>query len=170
MFQPGSPGQQRMMGPPFQHYPFPQGQPLTPHPYPPGMHPFPYIPSPPFVHGLPGSPEVVEGQAMVAPPPRPPSPMFVSVPPRTQRLLHSEAYLKYIEGLNVETRTVSNFPKMMTATADNTPAPNEARLPSQWLAQGAGYHGSVTNALWALRELMLKDTMTIARTIPFEDL
>ncbi|XP_070193759.1 protein polybromo-1-like isoform X2 [Littorina saxatilis] len=134
MFQPGSPGQQRMMGPPFQHYPFPQGQ------------------------------------AMVAPPPRPPSPMFVSVPPRTQRLLHSEAYLKYIEGLNVETRTVSNFPKMMTATADNTPAPNEARLPSQWLAQGAGYHGSVTNALWALRELMLKDTMTIARTIPFEDL
>ena len=29
-------------------------------------------------------------------PQRPPSPMFVSVPPRTQRLVHSEAYLRYV--------------------------------------------------------------------------
>lgn len=42
---------------------------------------------------------VYTGQQMAPPPPpppppRPPSPMFVSVPPRTQRLLHSEAYLR----------------------------------------------------------------------------
>ncbi|XP_025107191.1 protein polybromo-1-like isoform X11 [Pomacea canaliculata] len=111
------------------------------------------------------------GQGMVPPqPPRPPSPMFVTVPPRTQRLLHSEAYLKYIEGLNVENRTISNFKKTLIATPENTPTPNETRLPTHWLAQGAGYHGSVTNALWALRDLMLKDTLSIARTIPFEDL
>ena len=30
------------------------------------------------------------------PPPRPASPMFVAVPPKTQRLLHSEAYLKQV--------------------------------------------------------------------------
>ena len=77
---------------------------------------------------------------------------------------------RYIEGLNVETRSVSNFSKTLSATPENTPVPNEARLPTQWLTQGPGYHGTVTNALWALRDLMLKDTMTIARTIPFEDL
>ena len=39
---------------------------------------------------------VFEGQGQnMGPPARPPSPMFVSVPPRTQRLLHSEAYLRY---------------------------------------------------------------------------
>lgn len=44
---------------------------------------------------------VYTGQQMAPPPPpppppRPPSPMFVSVPPRTQRLLHSEAYLRWV--------------------------------------------------------------------------
>lgn len=35
-------------------------------------------------------------------PPRPPSPMFVTVPPRPQRLVHSDAYIKYIEGLTTD--------------------------------------------------------------------
>ncbi|XP_046573937.1 protein polybromo-1-like isoform X7 [Haliotis rubra] len=104
------------------------------------------------------------------PPPRPPSPVFVSVPPRTQRLLHSEAYLRYIEGLNTESKTIGDWDKTLSATPENTPAVPESRLPTQWLAQGAGYHGNVTNALWALRDFMLKDTLNIARTIPFEDL
>lgn len=34
-------------------------------------------------------------------PARPPSPMFVSVPPRTQRVLHSEAYLRWVIHLHV---------------------------------------------------------------------
>ncbi|KAK7457993.1 hypothetical protein BaRGS_00039138 [Batillaria attramentaria] len=182
---------QRMMGAPYQQYPPGQGPMQTsPHPPPPGMHPYPNLPQGPLSPhaagagpspggghpGLPLSPHghaamPGQGQPMVPPPPpRPPSPMFVSVPPRTQRLLHSEAYLKYIEGLNTETRTISNFHRTLSATPENTPAPNEARLPTQWLAQGAGYHGNVTNALWALRDLMLKDTLSIARTIPFEDL
>ncbi|XP_046358129.1 protein polybromo-1-like isoform X6 [Haliotis rufescens] len=104
------------------------------------------------------------------PPPRPPSPVFVSVPPRTQRLLHSEAYLRYIEGLNTESKTIGDWDKTLSATPETTPAVPESRLPTQWLAQGAGYHGNVTNALWALRDFMLKDTLNIARTIPFEDL
>ena len=33
----------------------------------------------------------------LAAPQNPPEPMFVSVPPRPQRLLHSEAYIRYIE-------------------------------------------------------------------------
>lgn len=40
---------------------------------------------------------------------QPTTPMFVAPPPKTQRLLHSEAYLKYIEGLNAESSTVSKW-------------------------------------------------------------
>lgn len=40
---------------------------------------------------------------------QPTTPMFVAPPPKTQRVLHSEAYLKYIEGLNAETSTVSKW-------------------------------------------------------------
>ncbi|KAL8620376.1 hypothetical protein ACOMHN_013001 [Nucella lapillus] len=167
---PGSPAPGHAMGPPLPPFHPIQGQAS---PLPPGMLlPYPNLPPlSPLAGASPQGVGVLTGQSMAPPAPHPPaSPMFVTVPPRTQRLLHSEAYIKYIEGLNVETRTISNFPKLLSAAADNTPVPNEARLPTQWLAQGAGYHGSVANALWALRDLMLKDTMTIARTIPFEDL
>lgn len=35
--------------------------------------------------------------------------MFVAPPPKTQRLLHSEAYLKYIEGLSAESNSISKW-------------------------------------------------------------
>lgn len=79
-------------------------------------------------------------------------------------------FCRYIEGLNAESRTISDWDKNLSATQENTPAPDESRLPTQWLAQGAGYHGSVTDALWALRDLMLKDALNIQRTLPFEAL
>nr|XP_022295789.1 protein polybromo-1-like isoform X8 [Crassostrea virginica] len=119
-------------------------------------------------------PTLETGQQMAPPPqppppPRPPSPMFVSVPPRTQRLLHSEAYLRYMEGLRADKPYISDWDKNLTATAENTHTdPN--RLPSQWLAEGPGYHGNVSNALWALRDMMLKDTLNISRTLSFEAL
>ncbi|CAL1527080.1 unnamed protein product [Lymnaea stagnalis] len=100
----------------------------------------------------------------------PPSPMFVSVPPRTQKLMHSETYIRYIEGLTSESHTISNWDRTLSATQENTPAINEASLPGQWLAQAAGCHGSITSALWALRDFMLKDALNIARTVPFDDL
>ncbi|KAK3103095.1 hypothetical protein FSP39_016403 [Pinctada imbricata] len=111
------------------------------------------------------------GQQMAPPPPppRPPSPMFVSVPPRTQRLLHSEAYLRYIEGLRADRPYISDWDKSLSATPQNTRT-DESRLPSHWLAQGTGYHGNMTNALWALRDMMLKDAMDISRTLPFDAL
>lgn len=40
---------------------------------------------------------------------QPTTPMFVAPPPKTQRVLHSEAYLKYIEGLNSESSSVSKW-------------------------------------------------------------
>lgn len=44
---------------------------------------------------------------------QPTTPMFVAPPPKTQRVLHSEAYLKYIEGLNSESSTVSKWDQML---------------------------------------------------------
>ncbi|GFO15453.1 polybromo 1 [Plakobranchus ocellatus] len=100
----------------------------------------------------------------------PPSPVFISVPPRTQKLMHSETYLRYIEGLTTESHTISNWNRELSACQENTTEVPESNLPGGWLSQGAGAHGSVTNALWALRDFMLKDTLNIARTVPFDDL
>lgn len=78
--------------------------------------------------------------------------------------------VRYIEGLNAENRTITEWERTFTATPENTPVPDESRLPAHWLANGAGNHGTVTDALWALRDLMLKDALSIQRTLPFEAL
>ncbi|XP_050687170.1 protein polybromo-1-like isoform X6 [Eriocheir sinensis] len=91
-------------------------------------------------------------------------PMFVAPPPKTQRLLHSEAYIKYIE--NLDKPFISNWEKHLMATQENTGSINDSgRLPVQWLASGAGSHGTVVNALWALREYMMKDSLGIAKIL-----
>lgn len=150
------------MSPYHQHQPPQHHHHHHQHHHHPGMR-YPGTQPPP--HPPPGA------QHMAPPPqPRPPSPMFISVPPRTQRLLHSEAYIRYIEGLSRSSKNVSDWNKALTATPETTASPNEKRLPAHWIPQGIGYHGSVTNALWALRDLMLKDALNVSRTIPFEAL
>ncbi|XP_064605184.1 protein polybromo-1-like isoform X3 [Liolophura sinensis] len=153
-------------GYPGQHgYPPPPGYP--PHGYPPHQQGYPQYPG---MRPMMGAP-VSQGQHLPPPaPPRPPSPMFVSVPPRTQRLLHSEAYIRYIESLNSESRTVGDFERSLTATQENTQPKSTTQLPTQWLGQGAGYHDSVVTALWALRDLMMKDTLNVQRTLSFDQL
>lgn len=90
-------------------------------------------------------------------------PIFVAPPPKTQRLLHSEAYIKYIE--NLDKPFISNWEKHLMATQDNTVINDSGRLPAQWLASGPGSHGTVVNALWALREYMMKDSLGIAKIL-----
>ncbi|TNN84387.1 Protein polybromo-1 [Liparis tanakae] len=48
---------------------------------------------------------------------QPTSPMFVAPPPKTQRVLHSEAYLKYIEGLNSDSNTISKWDQTLRGRA-----------------------------------------------------
>lgn len=91
--------------------------------------------------------------------------IFVAVPPRSQRLLHSEAYLRYIEGLQPENKSISNWDINLKATQENTPLYDSGRLPVYWLANGVGSHGNVVNALWALRDYMLKDSLNISKVI-----
>ena len=45
-------------------------------------------------------------------------PLFHAVPPRPQRLLHSEAYIKYIEGLNKDSRSMCNWDRQLNATQE----------------------------------------------------
>ncbi|XP_071450417.1 protein polybromo-1 isoform X3 [Hetaerina americana] len=97
-------------------------------------------------------------------------PIFVSVPPRPQRLLHSEAYIKYIEGLQADNKYISQWERHLKATPENTRSVGAGgegalgRLPGHWLANGAGDHGSILNALWTLRDFMLRDALSISRT------
>lgn len=45
---------------------------------------------------------------------QPSTPIFVAPPPKPQRLLHSEAYLKYIEGLSADSTTVSKWDQTLS--------------------------------------------------------
>lgn len=55
---------------------------------------------PPYPGPHPTGPPVIQ---------QPTTPMFVAPPPKTQRLLHSEAYLKYIEGLSADSNSISKW-------------------------------------------------------------
>lgn len=90
-------------------------------------------------------------------------PLFVSAPPKPTRLLHSNTFVQYIKRLRPDCRHVSNYEQQLNATPENTPMPNRDHLPSNWLANGEGNHGDVVNALWALRNFMLKESLNLSR-------
>ncbi|XP_023791275.1 protein polybromo-1 isoform X1 [Cyanistes caeruleus] len=169
-----------------------------PHQLPPGMPGIPGIP-PPGVIGQNVSPMVGTpapgaspfGQQMgilgppgqQAPPPypgqspasqpvmqQPSTPMFVSPPPKTQRLLHSEAYLKYIEGLSAESNSISKWDQTLAARRRDVhlSKEQESRLPSHWL-KSKGAHTTMADALWRLRDLMLRDTLNIRQAYNLEN-
>uniref|UniRef100_A0A6I8N256 Protein polybromo-1 n=1 Tax=Ornithorhynchus anatinus TaxID=9258 RepID=A0A6I8N256_ORNAN len=169
-----------------------------PHHLPPGMPGIPGIP-PPGVMGQGVSPMVGTptpgggpyGQQMgilgppgqPAPPPypgqspagqpvmqQPTTPMFVAPPPKTQRLLHSEAYLKYIEGLSAESNSISKWDQTLAARRRDVhlSKEQESRLPSHWL-KSKGAHTTMADALWRLRDLMLRDTLNIRQAYNIEN-
>ncbi|XP_034240054.1 protein polybromo-1 isoform X2 [Thrips palmi] len=98
-------------------------------------------------------------------PPKPVEALFVSVPPKPQRLLHSEAYIKYIEGLSADSRSINNWEKQLKARPENTPLSDQAKLPGHWLANGVGNHGTMVNALWTLRDFMVRDALGISKLV-----
>uniref|UniRef100_A0A3Q3A0H8 Protein polybromo-1 n=1 Tax=Kryptolebias marmoratus TaxID=37003 RepID=A0A3Q3A0H8_KRYMA len=95
---------------------------------------------------------------------QPTTPMFVAPPPKTQRVLHSEAYLKYIEGLNSESNTVSKWDQTLKAQRRDAhlTKEQESRLPAHWL-KSKGAHTTMVDALWRLRDLMLRDSLNICQ-------
>jgi len=90
-------------------------------------------------------------------------PLFHVVPPKPQRLLHSEAYIKYIEGLSRETKTMCNWDKQLSATNTITRVADENKLPASWLQGGTGEHTTSTEALWALRDFMMHEALGVVK-------
>jgi len=87
-------------------------------------------------------------------------PVFITPPTSTQKLRHSEAYLRYIEGLRDNQRFLSNWSEQ----GDEHPPTPAAQLPVHWLPDNQGYD-SVTDALWALRDHMLRDAVTLSKLV-----
>ncbi|EEC07487.1 polybromo-1, putative [Ixodes scapularis] len=168
------PGGRPVVGPPL----IPQ-QPLHHH-FAPPLHPVgtPQLPHgvPQHPHSLPQHPYGSLGQH--CPPPWPPGnrgavppavpertlePIFVAPPPHPHKLLHTYAYIRYIEQLQPEARHVSPWDAQLKATKENTTVYDPSRLPAHWLGNGVASHGNALNALWALRDFMLRDALGIAR-------
>lgn len=97
------------------------------------------------------------GQAL-----QPSTPLFVAAPAKSQRLLHSEAYLRYIEGLTADSSAVSKWDQTLSVKKQDIrlTKEQESRLPSHWL-KSKGAHKTMADALWRLRDLMLRDTLNI---------
>nr|CDS33407.1 polybromo 1 [Hymenolepis microstoma] len=112
-----------------------------------------------------------------APPSRAPSPLFVSVPPRTSRVLHSEIYQKYIERLRRNLPHLSDWKKQLTGAAE-PPPPQLSQQQTVQLAtnyfdtpQLHSHQGSLVDALWGLRDNLIKDTLNIrTRVLGLEEL
>ncbi|XP_055373679.1 protein polybromo-1 [Condylostylus longicornis] len=108
------------------------------------------------------SPSVVQNTQLTT---NPPEPMFVSVPPRPQRVLHSEAYIKYIEGLQNNTSNASSWEKTLQPThlTQNIEPPKEIM---NWFGSAAKQNPeAVINALWHLRNFMVEETLQIKNKI-----
>lgn len=95
----------------------------------------------------------------------PAEPLFVTVPPRPQRVLHSEAYIKYIEGLQSTTRFITPWEKTLKASRETAPPPDATKLPFHWLGPNAQEKSEdAINAIWKLRNFMMKDVITFNRS------
>lgn len=87
-------------------------------------------------------------------------PVFVAPPPCTMKLRHSEAYLRYIEGLRDNKSALSHWSEQ-----SSTPHPKSNNpLPTHWLNKDHGYDSAV-DALWALRDHMLRDAVTLTKYV-----
>lgn len=93
----------------------------------------------------------------------PVEPLFVTVPPRPQRVLHSEAYIKYIEGLQNNSSYVGQWTKTMRASRESL-GNDTSKLPTHWLGEKAKEKPEeVVDALWNLRNYMWRDALALNR-------
>jgi len=64
-------------------------------------------------------------------------------------------------------QSVGEWEKSLNAKASDNMNGVSDKLPVHWLGNGAGHLENTISALWALRDLMMKDAMTISRTLDF---
>ncbi|KAK6321306.1 hypothetical protein J4Q44_G00082820 [Coregonus suidteri] len=79
---------------------------------------------------------------------QPSTPIFVAPPPKPRCLLHSDAYLKYIEGHNAASSTINKWDQTLSAARKKDvrqTKEQESRLPSHWL-KSKGAHSTMAVA------------------------
>ncbi|KAK3750182.1 hypothetical protein QZH41_015411 [Actinostola sp. cb2023] len=109
----------------------------------------------------------LQAQAPAQPPIAPPevtAPIFVAAPSKPQRLHHSEAYLRYIEGLRDGNPHMSNWNQSRKPDASTMTPQQMAQLPVHWLGNGYGDYDNPVDALWALKEHMMRDALSLSHT------
>uniref|UniRef100_A0A1Y1MVM8 Protein polybromo-1 n=1 Tax=Photinus pyralis TaxID=7054 RepID=A0A1Y1MVM8_PHOPY len=96
---------------------------------------------------------------------KPQEPMFITVPPRPQRVLHSEAYIKYIEGLQSDNKYITSWEKTLNATQETVtnPDPEKINNVATWLGKKYNQQEDVVNALWELRNQLLRDSLGLSK-------
>ncbi|XP_033100393.1 protein polybromo-1-like isoform X2 [Anneissia japonica] len=153
---------------------------MPPHPHPGHPPPLLHHPPPPPPQML--GPQPVQPQQQQQPyqgvpmnqanvqPQAPPQPLFVAPPPKTQRLLHSEAYIRYIEGLTPQKTSVGDWERNLYIRPEHLPPVSDQRVRNvgQWL-ENKPADGDITKALWKLRDYMLNDALRIDRAYEFEE-
>ena len=92
-----------------------------------------------------------------------PAPIFLAPPPKPQRLHHSDAYLRYIEGLRDGSPHMSNWNQAHKPDVSTMTPQQVAQLPVHWLGCGYGDYNNAVDALWALRDHMMRDALTLSR-------
>ncbi|CAH8496888.1 unnamed protein product [Schistosoma intercalatum] len=134
----------------------PQSQPLAPN----VMASVSVVPGTQFIQS---QPQTIPTQPQTG---RPSSPMFVSVPPRTSRVLHSEIYQRYISRLRKNAPGgLGDWHNQLSASLDTAPPvqPNIAnQLIGNFFTDPKKVQScSVTEALWNLRDYLLEDALKI---------
>jgi len=94
-----------------------------------------------------------------------PDPMFVTVPPRANRVIHSEAYIKYIESLqtgsHLAVNTCNNNWRRSLTHVTPQQVVTKTQLPEHWLGPNLRDQENVVQALCHLRNFMLDDVLQI---------
>ncbi|CAK1541028.1 unnamed protein product [Leptosia nina] len=112
-------------------------------------------------------------------------PLFVSAPPRVQRVTHSDTYIRYIEGLHSEQKYITPWEKSLTPMPAN-PDPsqfNMHKLPAHWMTEDAinGYlahdktvseldiqkmdqNTKILKGLCTLRDFLMRDAYAISKS------
>ncbi|XP_062502927.1 protein polybromo-1-like isoform X2 [Corticium candelabrum] len=83
------------------------------------------------------------------------------VTPPQQQIQHSNVYLKYVEQL----RTGRQKSSMNVCRREVEPILPDKQLELQFLGAGRGSHSSVIDAVWALRDAMMLDTLKLSNQL-----
>ena len=76
-------------------------------------------------------------------------------------ILHLD--FRYIEGLTSDKATMCDWNKQLNSSKENTRT-DEAKLPAHWLADN-GEHATSLDALWALRDFLVQDSLGVVKVL-----